>query len=382
MKSIKLSILFSVYLLINSCITPFIPESNEYKELLVVEGLITDQYGINTVKLSKTLPLWERKRTAKPLKGCTVTISDEGGNLYQLTEKSAGTYITDSAKFQGNIGNKYVLHIKTNNPPLYNYSYESLPVEMKAVPPIDTIFYEKKVITEKDESHPFQEEGCQVYINTHGPSDYCRYYRWEYTETWEFRLPFSWPVNHVCWTSSNSSVINIKNTSGLSENRVYRYPLNFISNNTDRLNVKYSILVNQYSLNEDEFSYWEKRKNITENVGTLYDITPAELPGNIYCIENPGEKVLGYFSVSARDSKRVFIKDYFAGLVNLYSDCISDTIYGSAPIPNLNSSVWILEEVLFPYANPPYRVLTEIRGCADCTVRGSNVKPVFWDDNN
>jgi hypothetical protein len=34
-----------------SCITQFIPKTNEIKEFLVVEGLITDQPRANTIKL-------------------------------------------------------------------------------------------------------------------------------------------------------------------------------------------------------------------------------------------------------------------------------------------------------------------------------------------
>ncbi len=53
-------ILSSLLLLAGSCVSKFIPEVNEASELLVVEGLITDQPGIYTVKLSKSVPLNQR----------------------------------------------------------------------------------------------------------------------------------------------------------------------------------------------------------------------------------------------------------------------------------------------------------------------------------
>jgi len=49
-------------------------------------------------------------------------------------------------------------------------------------------------------------------------------------------------VNRDCWISNNSSVINIKNTSVLEQDKIERFPLLFISNQTDRLKVKYSLL--------------------------------------------------------------------------------------------------------------------------------------------
>jgi len=376
MRSIKYIIFSLIFLLIAGCISQFIPETDENQELVVVEGFITDQYEIYTIKLSMSRPL-SSKNIAKPLSGCIVTISDNLHNSYMLTETTSGTYATDPTQFQGMVGRKYTLNVKTNSPSTNNYSYESLPVEMKPVPQIDSIFYEKITIKEKDEFGP-KKEGCQIYLNTHDPAGICRYYRWVFTETWEFRLPFN-VTNSVCWLTRNSSVINIKSTSVLAEDRINRYPLNFISNKTDRLKVRYSVLVNQYSLNEDEYIYWEKLQNISEEVGSLYDITPATVSGNIQCIEDPGEKVLGYFSVSAKSSRRIFIKENFSGIVNLYKECITDTVFGTGPIPHLNTSVWILEDhTIVP---PIFRVLTQTKGCADCTVRGTNIEPDFWEDN-
>jgi hypothetical protein len=364
-------------LIIGSCITQFIPETDEDQNLLVVEGIITNQDGGNTIRLSLSMPLG-KKAVVRPLKGCVVTVTDDQGETLYFPESSTpGTYRSGSV---GVIGRKYTLHVKTNNSITNNYSYESLPLEMKPVPPIDSIYYEKVIIADKTKWSPLK-QGCQIYLNTFDPTGNCKYYRWDYNETWEFRLPFAVPVNNTCWISNNASVINIKNTSVISENRINRYPLNFISNETDRLGVKYSILVNQYSLNEDEYEYWEKLQNVIQDVGSLYDIIPSSVPGNIYCVENPGEKVLGYFSVSAKTSKRFFIKDYFSGIVNLYADCISDTIYGGASeVPGLNVTAWILEQTYPP--QPPLTVITTTRGCADCTVRGTIVQPDFWNDDN
>jgi len=222
------------------------------------------------------------------------------------------------------------------------------------------------------------EEGCQIYLNTGDDTDQCKYYRWDYAETWEFHIPY--PVtNNVCWITENSERINIKSTAALSANKVIDYPLLFVTNKTDRLRVKYSILVNQYSLNEDEYHYWEKLQNVTQNVGSLYDIIPANVPSNIMCIQDPAQKVLGYFSVSAKSSRRIFIKDYFYGILNLYTNCITDTIYGSGAITGLNSTVWVIMD--YSYERPPYRVITENKDCADCTTRGTTVKPSFWRDD-
>ena len=205
MKLTRQILLLSILLFFNSCITQFIPHTTEDKQLLVVEGLITDQPGVNTIKLSRSSPLGTRN-VAMPVKGCTVSISDDLGNTFSLTETVPGTYVTNPAIFQGAIGRKYILHINTNGP-TNNHNYESYPAEMKPVPPIDSVYYEKVTIAEYNGSA--SQEGCQVYLNTHDPTSQCKYYRWEYIETWKIVLPY-YVTNNTCWVSDNSDLINIK----------------------------------------------------------------------------------------------------------------------------------------------------------------------------
>jgi hypothetical protein len=372
MKKTRLIQILLYLLLINSCVVQFIPDINEDQDLLVVEGTITDQLRVNTIKISRSAPLGINN-FSKPLKGCKVWISDDLGINNALKETKDGTYVTDSTKFKGAIGRQYTLHIITTPGTTSIFNYESSPVEMKPVPPIDSIYYEKKVYV----TWPQPVEGCQIYLDTHDPANNCKYYRWNYTETWEFHLPYN-VTNRICYISDNSDGILIKNTSVLGEDKISRYPIYTITDPVDRLSVKYSILVNQYSLNEDEYHYWESLQNMSDQVGGLYDMIPSPIPSNIYCIENPDEKVLGYFSVSAVSSKRIFIKDNFQSVNDLYFKCITDTIIGTGAIPGLNSSVWVIVD----NSNlvPPKRYITDIIGCADCRARGSITKPSFWDN--
>jgi hypothetical protein len=353
-----------------SCVINYAPNIDDYEETLVVEGLITDQPGIYTVKISKSQPLW-RRIYPRPLKGCIVSVSDDLGHTFNLKETSfSGVYVTDAATFRGTPGREYTLHIRTTTESV-NLSYESQPVKMIPVPPVDNIYYEIKTFMQS--GMPVQ--GCNVYLNAHDPSKKCKFFRWEFSETWEFHLPFNFP-NNICWKSTNSEVILIKNASMIAESRITGQPVISIVNPTDKLSVKYSILVNQFSLNEDEYNYWERLKSTTDQTGGLYDIIPGTIPNNIYCLEEPEKKVLGYFGVSAVSSKRFFIKEQLT-FSDLYGRCLADTFYTSRPdtVPD----IWIItdnSDKLIPYV-----IYTRDRSCVDCTTRGTNIKPDFWDDD-
>lgn len=363
--------LFLFLALAAGCTMQFFPDLDENQELLVVDGMITDQNNVNRIKLSRSLPIGN-PLVRKPVKGAVVVISDEKGNVTNLTESPAGTYSTDSLRFRGVVGESYSLNIKINN-----VNYETDFIEMKTVAPIDSLYYEKVVITDSKDSKDLK-EGCKIYLDSWDHTGKDLFFRWDYAATWEYHIPYS-VINRICWVSEHSEEIMIKNTSIYSQARVSKYPILFIPGNTDKLKFKFSILVNQYSLTESEYDFWEKIRNIYKSAGSLYNITPMAIPGNIRCTTHPDETVLGYFSVSAVTRKRLFIRDNFRGQPNFYSYCATDTIYGRLPEEGLNSVYWVIED----YANevPPYWVITIYRECADCTTEGTKVKPPFWDED-
>jgi hypothetical protein len=363
---------FLFFAMFVACTIQFFPDVEEKQDLLVVDGMITDQNSTYRIRLSRTTPIGTTL-TRRPVKGATVTIKDENGTIATTKEFPVGTYYTDSTVFRGHVGGRYALNIKLNN--LY---YETDYIEMKPVPPIDSLYYEKVVITASKDSNDI-DEGCKIYLNSYDPENKCLYFRWDYLETWEYRIPYP-TENQICWINELSGHILIKNTSVFDQAKVTKYLVNFVTNKTDRLKVKYSILVNQYSLDQAEYDFWEKVEGISQNVGNLYDVTPSSVPGNVRCITKPDEQVLGYFSVSAVTQKRLFVEDTFLGLPTFYSYCVTDTIYGPLPAEGQNVTWWVLDKNEDEV--PPVYIITTYRECADCRTEGTKIKPPYWDDND
>jgi hypothetical protein len=77
---------------------------------LVIEGNLTDQLGMQTVTLSKSVP-FTSTNVFPPVTGATVTISDSAGDHYQLTEGPMGTY--SIAPLAGAYGETYFLTVET-----------------------------------------------------------------------------------------------------------------------------------------------------------------------------------------------------------------------------------------------------------------------------
>lgn len=297
-----------------SCTEEFYPETTNYQELLVVDGLVTNDTGAYVVTLRRSMPLGVNK--PKMESGAIVEIESSDGTLVNLTEVSNGTYSTQGTDFRGQIGQSYRLHIVTNNGKEYFSHYESL----AAPTDIDQLNWDFETDTEEG-------TGVRIFVSSH-LTDSLQFLRWEYEETWEsvpaflfdtlpqnafIEAPNEYPEKdnypNICYTSQKSSDLFIASTESYTENRVLQKPLAFVSASTSKLLYKYCITVNQYSMSKAQYQFWKALADSESEEGSMYDSYPNPIKGNIYSVDNPDEPVLGGFFASPVSQKRIFIRN-------------------------------------------------------------------------
>ena len=152
----------------------------------------------------------------------------------------------------------------------------------------------------------------------------------------------------------------------------------FIEPASEKLSVLYSINLKQYALSHEDYLFLSKIKKNTEQLGTIFDPQPSELEGNIHCVTNPNELVVGYVDVSEEMVKRVFISNAELPGWNYQSDCQLQTIdndpgsiaeFGLSQIPVIPVLVVNLQIKKFS---------ASAETCVDCTLSGTNIRPPFW----
>ncbi len=340
---------------------------------LVVEGVLNSK-GLTIIKLSRAV-----KVSSKEIKGelhAKVTIESSNKTTYTLTEKGNGEY---SAIIPVNNNEKYRLYIKTTD----GKEYASAFVSPLQTPPIDEINWKR----EKD--------GVQIYTNTHDPNNNTWYYRWEYEETWEFVPEYLSNLDYiestsrfvdapftrfpsVCWRSEKSNVIILASSKRLSSDVIYLNPTSFIPPKSEKLSIRYSILAKQYALTREGFEYWQNIKKNTEQLGSIFDAQPSELDGNIRCLSNSEELVIGYFTACSIEEKRIFISNSEVPGWGYRSDCrdvsvknnpdsLSSYFPGYIPLYAINGGNGGVDR----YVGAPPK-------CVDCRLKGTSVKPNFW----
>lgn len=379
-RILKIGIFCCCYLVFISCKKPFTPKL-EQKDInvLVVEGYID---GSDTIsfKLSRTRKIYPGDTAiSKNELNAHLTIQDNHNNSYPLFDKGNGLYRSNGI-LNLNPAYQYRIHLSTTDAKEYVSDF----IAYKVSPPIDSVGWELK------------NDGVQVYVNTHDISNTTRFYRWEYSETWEFHSSFISflqydPINdtivnrndniYTCWRTQNSSSIVIGSSAKLANDLISKGPILFFNNHDERLNVLYSILLKQYPLDENGYNYLLELKNNTENTGSIFDAQPTQTSGNIHNVSDASERVIGYVGAGNHVEKREFIalRPLPPGWI-LPSDCLLDTVglkkgrLKDVFFTNLNTPV----DYNFSPTGNLIGYWYSKRSCVDCTMFGTNVKPSFW----
>ncbi len=403
----KASVLLLLAWAFSTCIDPYTPVLKGYESLLVVEGLVTDEAVPYEVRLSRSVP--NEDSVPERITDATVYISDETGNKTYLGLTGEGYYATDPEAFRGVIGKTYTLHITTAD----GREYTSDPATMLPVPGIEDIYYERDREYSGDQREIL--DGLRIYVDTEVGSGERQYLRWEYEETWKFKLtdykrfnfindslilPIT-EVKDICWKTVKSSAIMEGSIVPGKDDYIKKAPVCFIAPaKSDRLTQQYSMLVKQYSLSKEAFEFWNNLKKVNESGGSIFDEQPYLVISNIICLNDPGERVLGYFQVSAVQQERMYITANELDGLDLpwfQPDCIRYEVNpldyfvpGSMGAPMTWGELYTMfvETGDYTFVEPIYNAVTnELEDlafvsniCSDCELTGSLTKPDWWID--
>ena len=171
-----------------------------------------------------------------------------------------------------------------------------------------------------------------------------------------------------CWTTEQIHEIYTSTIKNITGDTLSGIPLKYISNETSRLTVKYSLLIKQYALSDTAYEYWNQLKKLSQETGGLYETQPPQIRGNIFNTRDDNEIVLGYFNVSGYSEKRIFVSEKF----NFFPENFYCVPFVPQWVPLLSLPVYFVEE--------EWVRKTASRECFDCTLSGGKTdKPDFWE---
>ncbi len=397
----------ALLIILNSCLDSYTLDIDGYDNLLVVDGLITDENISHDIILQRSTSDIEEDSPYET--GATVYVTDNNGVSYLFTENSSGVYSSDSTDLVVEEGDKYTLHIHTKDGAIY----QSDECEVLPKATIDSLYYKKD--SDWDESGDYLNDGISFYVD--GCSDNAAgYVRLLYDEDWKFKTPYPenyivledetvepvWPIeNHFCWKHDSSNDINIFSLSNQVGSEIKGKDVTFVASAvSDRLSVRYSLNTKLLTISKEEYEYWRKLNEATEDVGDVFAKQPYSVIGNVYNTEDESDPVLGFFQIGSVASKRLYVNyedidsldlpeyDYGCELTKFYVDSVSvnfevySSLYEIYVNEVVNGDYYIYGNIWDNEQMPPKIIgfWLAYKTCSDCSLTGELKMPDFWEE--
>ena len=305
MKALKL--LFILLLTLSACVEEFRPEVEGVSGILVVDGTITN--GESEFYLSRSISILDTLRGENNITNATMEVERSDGATYPAVHEGNGRYKIQTGDLD--YEKEYRL----------NFSIDGKKYQSTFLKPIKTVEIDSLSWRKGQFGEPLW-----VYLDTHGGEDDSPYYKWSFKETWEVTAHFfavegyvngklvdfdrNTPNNrYYCWARDSSKSLLLESTTDLTENRIARKTLIEISPKDERISHLYHIDVSQIQLREEAYDYFKILQEEIERTGGLFSIImSAGDNGNIFCLDNPEETIIGYVEVASTTKKAMYIE--------------------------------------------------------------------------
>jgi hypothetical protein len=202
--------------------------------------------------------------------------------------------------------------------------------------------------------------------------------------------PYDSLIN-ICYRfSTPTNAIFVSTSEKESRDVINLAPLSFVKPGSGKISHIYSLSVKQYALTKEAYTYWYELKKNTQQLGTIFDAQPSTINGNIHCVNNPAETVIGFISVSTMTSKKVFFQNfqlpYYLPFIVPYpgaEDCVDSHIYfeplntfGDRFRHALFSRDSLLVDYLYDDNGNTIGYRYQVSICVDCRLQGgTTIKP-------
>lgn len=300
-------ILLLFCLFLSACVERINFEVDRKPGQVVIDGSMTNEAGVQVVRVGKTAAI---PRIPIPVEDAKVRIFDDQGNMeaYVHDSERPGTYVLPEAIIRGEVGRSYFVEVELIEGKVYRSRPEIMQAEQVIM---ESIAYDFSVEKDVSSAGIVSEN---TYINTYidvdlSQTDSSYYLKWDVEETFlltptDFPDPFG-NIPPPCFVYAYTSAIDLNLFNGLNSPIQRLEGLKVASKELDwTFREKHYFTVRQKHMTQEAYEYWEKAENLLSSVGSIFDIPPAPIPGNLYNVNDESEEVLGYFDVSSSSLMR------------------------------------------------------------------------------
>ncbi|MEL6924560.1 MAG: DUF4249 domain-containing protein [Bacteroidota bacterium] len=273
---------------------------------VVVDGFVTDSMGDFRLKLSQSSVIGiGNDNILDPINGAAVNLMDTDGQAYPYVEEEDGSYLLSD--FKALRGKSYYIDIVLPD----GRHYQSTPTSLRSNSSIDDIGFEVAEETYRNNAGNLvtdRQVSMKIGTNTSN-AETPPFLRWRVEGEYQFLEGFPGSLNNrYCYIPTNLDINDIRILDASSLNNGELFEQVIAATEYDfRFAIQFCFHVSQYSISEEEYTYWRNIKEIIDIDGGLFDPPPGTIVGNIKNVDDPNDVAVGYFSVASVFFKRVFV---------------------------------------------------------------------------
>jgi hypothetical protein len=350
MRKVKRELLKAVSIcLVIGCTSPIDLELENRTGAIAIYGQVSTQARRNYVTVGSSAGLG---RVPFPIEDASVEVVDENGNvtLFNSMEKP-GVYVHHG--FAAVAGVAYHLRVGLHTGQTIVSEPDVVPVEVG----MDSVSYDlsSEPLTDRD-GQVSNLNWVNVWAKPKPPtSGRLLYLRWSVDEIYIIH-PTDFPdisgsIPPPCYITqpADPQRVTLRDESGAAMS-----PMLVAKRHVDKsFHVRHYFLTYQSSLSPEAYEYWRKVYLLANQVGTIFDIPGAQLPGNLSIVNDNKTEVLGYFNAMNESMEKFFL------------------VQGDFPQPFLTYCEFSGERAYTTYP----------RECLDCLLapNSSYTEPPEWD---
>lgn len=324
----RLTLIILVFLGLNACIDPYDANFGQDNRVLVVEGLLTNDFqNPDTIKIQYSYYA-DESIYKKPITGTRASIVSSAGQETKLNSVGIQGGFLPPANFRINPAEKYTLKFTLGN----GDSYESTPQQIISTPTIDKAYdvFNPKSVISNDGKYSFSAN--EVFVDFQDKAGEKNFYLWRYTHYERLEHCITCEPNTLYKDFSQGCV---KNQFSYQRNPAYDYKCSggcfsvfkstkvntFSDLASDGRLVKgrmiaqipfYSqagclVVIQQMSISPEIFGINKLLESQSTATGGLADTPPASIVGNIKNLANSEERIVGYFGLADIKTNRYWM---------------------------------------------------------------------------
>lgn len=317
------ALVFLLYTL-SACADPVEPVYRFETGFLLIEGRIADEEGYSEISLSRNEILFDNY-TLSPVPGSVVSSIDSDGQEVTWESVEASNRYRAPEGWVAQAGKSYRIRIVTPQGEVVESNPEPVPTSVPMLNPRVVFEQEAYFSTGRDRFIP----AFRLLIDLEDPADEANFYQFNYT-TWEsidvcascerarwrngvciagpdtrFVSRWDYLCDMPCWIFAQGRGRNILSDAFINGNRVE----NIEAGRFDyERNGGLLFVLEQFNTSRAAYEFNQVLHNLAEGGSGLNAPLPAALVGNLTDVSENNTNVLGFVSVTAVNTDRVFIQ--------------------------------------------------------------------------